>query len=61
MIPIRTGKGKMFGTLDTATYKLYIKDGSTTRAIKVPESGTELEYIMGNNPPELVYIPPKAA
>ena len=61
MIPVRTDKGKMYGTLDTATYKLHIKDGANTRVIQVPECGLQLEYIAGDNPPETICIPPKAA
>lgn len=56
---IRTPKGKLYGTLDIATYILHIKDGSNTRLIKVPSDGLELQYISRNGQAETVYIPPK--
>ena len=46
---IRTPKGKLYGTLDTATYMLQIKDGSNIRLIQVPPEGLALQYISGND------------
>jgi len=59
MKPIRTPKGKMYGTLDTSSYVLHIKDGSNVRLIKIPPEGIELQYISGKGQSETIYIPPK--
>jgi len=59
MEPIRTPKGKMYGTLDKSTYVLHIKDGPNVRLIKIPPEGIELQYISGKGQAETIYIPPK--
>jgi len=59
MEPIRTPKGKLYGTLDVSTYVLHIKDGTNIRLIRVPPEGLELQYISGNGQAETIYIPPK--
>jgi len=61
MQPIRTAKGKLYGTLDMTSYVLYIKDGTNFRLVKVPHEGLELQYISGNGHLETVFIPPKEA
>jgi len=59
MIPIRTPKGKMYGTLDERTYMLHIKDGKDKRIIQVPNEGLKLIYITGADHVEKINIPPK--
>jgi len=59
MEPIRTPKGKLFGTLDKSAYILHIKDGSNMRLITVPPDGLELQYLSGNGQSETIRIPPK--
>ena len=60
-IPIRTQAGRLYGTLDSETYMLNIKDGSVMRSIQIPVEGTKLEYTSHNKKAEVIYIPPKTS
>ena len=53
---IRTGKGKLFGTVDADAMFLHIKDGKNIRMIKIPPDGLMVQYASSTDPPETIYI-----
>lgn len=57
---IRTPKGKYYGDLDVSTYILITKDGRNIRRTPIPSKGCTLQFIAGDNPPEVVVIPPQS-
>ena len=58
MSEVRTGKGKLVGTVDAQTNTLHIKDGKKTTVIEIPEAGLKIRMCSGIGSVEDVFVPP---
>ena len=56
MKPIRTEKGKLFGTIDIETAFIHIRDGKNLRLIKIPPDGLTVQFISKDNTPETIFV-----